>query len=102
MLHLLLEKSDGWISTTLLSENADRSYSAIVTDRVNEWGTDMTQTVTTDEGKAYVFVAVEHANSEVVGVRAAKSANRFEARWSRFGRGSNAASARSLQKSPAD
>lgn len=52
----------------------------IVTDRVNEmWGTDMTQTVTTDEGKAYVFVAVEHANSEVIGIHAAKSANRFEA-----------------------
>ena len=30
----------------------------IVTNRVNQmWGTDMTQTVTTDEGKAYVFVA---------------------------------------------
>jgi len=52
----------------------------IVTSRVNEmWGTDMTQTVTTDEGKAYVFVAVEHANSEVVGIHAAKSANRLEA-----------------------
>jgi putative transposase len=52
----------------------------IITDRVNEmWGTDMTQTITTDEGKAYVFVAVEHANSEVVGVHAAKSPNRFEA-----------------------
>jgi putative transposase len=52
----------------------------IITDRVNEmWGTDMTQTITTDEGKAYVFVAVEHANSEVVGIHAAKSANRFEA-----------------------
>ena len=52
----------------------------IVTDRVNDmWGTDMTQTVTTDEGKAYVFVAVEHANSEVVGIHAARSANRFEA-----------------------
>ncbi len=52
----------------------------IVTDRVNEiWGTDMTQTVTTGEGRAYVFVAVEHANSEVVGIHAARSANRFEA-----------------------
>jgi hypothetical protein len=29
--------------------------------------------------KAYVFVAVEHANSEVIGIHAAKSANRFEA-----------------------
>jgi putative transposase len=52
----------------------------IVTDRVNEtWGTDMTRTITTGEGRAYVFVAVEHANSEVVGIHAALSANRFEA-----------------------
>jgi len=52
----------------------------IITDRVNEmWGTDMTQTVTFGEGRAYVFVAVEHANSEIVGIHAARSANRFEA-----------------------
>jgi hypothetical protein len=43
------------------------------------WGTDMTQTITTNEGKAYVFVAVEYANSEIVGIHAARSANRFEA-----------------------
>ena len=41
--------------------------------------TDMTQTITVAEGRAYVFVAVEHANSEVVGIHAARSANRFEA-----------------------
>ena len=29
--------------------------------------------------RAYVLVAVEHANSEVVGIHAARSANRFEA-----------------------
>ena len=39
----------------------------------------MTQTVTIGAGRAYVFVAVEHANSEVVGIHAARSANRFEA-----------------------
>ena len=39
----------------------------------------MTQTITVGEGRAYVFVAVEHANSEVVGMHAARSANRFEA-----------------------
>ena len=51
----------------------------IVTDKVNEmWGTDMSQTVTLEEGRAYVFVAVEHANSEVVGIHASRSANRFE------------------------
>src|SRR5258705_9546882 len=52
----------------------------IITDKVNEmWGTDMTQTITIREGPAYVFVAVEHANSEVVGIHASRSANRFEA-----------------------
>ena len=52
----------------------------IVTDKVNEmWGTDMSQTVTLEEGRAYVFVAVEHANSEIIGIHAARSANRFEA-----------------------
>jgi hypothetical protein len=40
----------------------------IITDKVNEmWGTDMTQTITIREGRANVFVAVEHANSEVIG-----------------------------------
>ena len=52
----------------------------IVTDKVNEmWGTDMTQTITIREGRANVFVAVEHANSEVVGIHASRSVNRFEA-----------------------
>jgi transposase InsO family protein len=52
----------------------------IVTDRVDAmWGTDMTETITVDDGVARVFVAVDHANSELVGVHAAKSGNRFEA-----------------------
>jgi putative transposase len=51
-----------------------------ITDRVNEmWGTNMTQTITVGEGRAYVFVAVEHANSEVVDIHASHSANRFGA-----------------------
>lgn len=63
-----------------VSASAKTHDGTIVTDRVNEmWGTDMTQTVTIDEGKAYVFVAVEHTNSEVVGIHATRSANRFEA-----------------------
>ena len=43
------------------------------------WGTDMTQTVTLAEGVAHVFVAVDHCNSECVGIHADKSANRFQA-----------------------
>ncbi len=38
-----------------------------------------TQTITMGEGRAYGFVAVDHANSEVVGIHAARSAIRFEA-----------------------
>ena len=52
----------------------------IVTPRPNEiWGTDMTTTVTTREGKAAVFVAVDHFNAECVGIHASKSQTRFEA-----------------------
>jgi len=43
------------------------------------WGTDMTSTVTLAEGTATVFVAVDHATAECVGIHAAKSGNRFEA-----------------------
>ena len=36
------------------------------------WGTDMTTTVTTGEGLAHVFVAVDHCTCECVGLHAAK------------------------------
>jgi putative transposase len=39
----------------------------------------MTETITACEGAARVFVAVDHANSEVVGIHASKSGNRFQA-----------------------
>jgi putative transposase len=43
------------------------------------WGSDMTTTVTTDQGTVHVFVAVDHCTCECVGLHAAKSGNRFEA-----------------------
>jgi transposase InsO family protein len=43
------------------------------------WGTDMTTTVTTDEGQVCVFIAVDHCTAECVGIHASKSGNRFEA-----------------------
>jgi len=43
------------------------------------WGTDLTTTVTTEEGMVSVFVAVDHCSVDCVGLHAAKSANRFEA-----------------------
>lgn len=52
----------------------------IITDRPDEmWETDMTSTVTTDEGQVFVFVAVDHCTGECVGIHAARSGNRFEA-----------------------
>jgi len=52
----------------------------ITTQRPDEmWGTDMTTTLTLGEGPAAVFVAVDHATAECVGIHAAKSGNRFEA-----------------------
>jgi putative transposase len=52
----------------------------ILTDVPDEmWGTDMTTTVTTQEGQVCVFVAVDHCTAECIGIHASKSGNRFEA-----------------------
>jgi putative transposase len=52
----------------------------IVTEQVDQvWGTDMTQTITTTEGRAYVFIAVDHCSGEFVGTHAASGASRWEA-----------------------
>jgi transposase InsO family protein len=64
----------------------------IVTDRVDQvWdepacatgssrpANDMTQTITTREGRAYVFIAVDHCSGELVGTHASSSASRWEA-----------------------
>jgi putative transposase len=52
----------------------------IITARVDEmWGTDLTSTITTDEGQVTVFIAVDHCSAECVGIHAARLANRFEA-----------------------
>ena len=43
------------------------------------WGTDMTETITLREGRARVFVVVDHCSGECVGSHAARPGNRFEA-----------------------
>jgi putative transposase len=50
----------------------------ITTDRVDTmWGSDLTS-VMTGEGRAAVFIAVDHCSAECVGAHASRSANRFE------------------------
>lgn len=63
-----------------LQRDAHPHDGTIVTDRVDEvWGTDMTQTVTTQEGRAYVFIAVDHCSGEFIGTHASSSASRRQA-----------------------
>jgi putative transposase len=63
-----------------LQRDAHPHDGTIVTARVDQvWGTDMTQTITTGEGRAYVFIAVEHSSGEFVGTHASSSASRWEA-----------------------
>jgi putative transposase len=51
----------------------------IRTERVDEmWGTDLTATLT-GEGQASIFVTVDHASTECLGIHAARRATRFEA-----------------------
>jgi putative transposase len=51
----------------------------IRTERVDEmWGTDLTTTLT-GEGQAAIFITVDHASSECLGIHAARRATRFEA-----------------------
>ena len=61
---------NGLLAPHRVGRNQEKTHDGtIVTDKVNEmWGTDMSQTVTLEEGRAYVFVAVEHANSEIIGI----------------------------------
>src|SRR3712207_7270264 len=41
------------------------------------WGTDMTETVTLKEGRARVFVAVDHCSGECVGTHADRKSTRL-------------------------
>ena len=52
----------------------------IIPDTIDAmWGTDMTASVTTEQGQVAVFVAVDHCSAECVGIHAALHATRHEA-----------------------
>ena len=63
-----------------LPKDAKQHDGTIITERPDQmWGSDMTLTVTTKEGRAVVFAAVDHCTSECLGIHAAKAGTRFEA-----------------------
>ena len=65
----------------------------IRTERVDEmWGTDLTSTLT-GEGQASIFVTVDHASTECLGIHAAQRAPRGSRRSSRSARACAPASA---------
>ncbi len=52
----------------------------IVTERPDQmWGTDLTTTLTLEEGNASIFAVVDHCTGECHGLRAVRRGNRFEA-----------------------
>ena len=76
-----LMRENGLLAPHRVRKRPDRMHDGSITTEAVDvmWGTDMTETVTLAEGVAHVFVAVDHCNSECVGVHADKRANRFQA-----------------------
>src|SRR3954454_17326998 len=71
----------GLLAPHRVGRSEQRAHDGTITTTAVDvmWGTDMTETVTVKEGRAQVFVAVDHCSGECVGSHAARSGNRFEA-----------------------
>jgi putative transposase len=76
-----LMREHGLLAPHRVGRPAGRAHDGTITTAAVDvmWGTDMTETITLADGRARVFVAVDHCSGEVVGTHAAASGNRFEA-----------------------
>ena len=76
-----LMRQHGLLAPHRVGRPEQRAHDGTITTTAVDamWGTDMTETVTLTEGRARVFVAVDHCSGECVGSHAAASGNRFEA-----------------------
>jgi putative transposase len=76
-----LMRQHGLLAPHRVGRPEQRAHDGTITTTAVDvmWGTDMTETVTLKEGRARVFVAVDHCWGECVGSHAARSGNRFEA-----------------------
>jgi putative transposase len=72
---------NGLLAPHRVGRPEQRAHDGTITTTVVDamWGTDMTEAVTVRDGRARVFVAVDHCSGECVGNHAARSGNRFEA-----------------------
>ncbi len=71
----------GLLAPHRVGRRAERAHDGTITTTAVDvmWGTDMPETVTLRQGRARVFVAVDHCSGECVGSHAARSGSRFEA-----------------------
>jgi putative transposase len=76
-----LMRQHGLLAPHRVGRPEQRAHDGTITTAAVDlmWGTDMTETVTLREGRARVFIAVDHCSGECVGSHAARSGNRFEA-----------------------
>ena len=76
-----LMRQHGLLALHRVGRSEQRAHDGTITATAVDvmWGTDMTETVTLRDGRARVFVAVDHCSGECVGNHAARSGNRFEA-----------------------
>ena len=76
-----LMRQHGLLAPHRVGRPEQRAHDGTVTTTAVDvmWGTDRTETVTLGEGRARVFVAIDHCSGECVGSHAARSGNRFEA-----------------------
>jgi transposase InsO family protein len=76
-----LMRQHGLLAPHRVGRPEQRAHDGTITTTAVDvmWGTDMTETVTLRDGRARVFVAVDHCSGECVGSHAARSGNRFEA-----------------------
>lgn len=95
-------REHGLLAPPRVRRRPDKAHDGSITTEAVDvlWGTDMSQTVTLAEGVAHVFVAVDHCNSECVGIHADSAPTAFRP-WSRSGRacaGTSALSERTWQR----
>ena len=79
---LRLLKLHGLLAPTRVRRNGKKRVhdGRIISDKPNEyWGCDMTEVMTEDDGKVYVFDLIDHCTAEIIGIHVSTNGSRFSA-----------------------